>query len=81
MGCCRRSTAASPEVYYCDDDWQSFAVKESSIIPVKLLLTGTGNPGPVTNKPQMPFYSAQFYHSNDTKFGDVQQEEEEEAVE
>ncbi len=37
---------------------------------VKLLLTGTGNPGPVTNKPQILFYSAQFYLYNDTKFGD-----------
>ncbi len=37
---------------------------------VKLLLTGTGNPGPAKNKPQKQFYSAQFYLSNDTKFSD-----------
>ncbi len=37
---------------------------------IKLLLTGTGNPGLVTNKPQIPFYSTQFYLSNNTKFGD-----------
>ncbi|KAH9410205.1 hypothetical protein TYRP_009961 [Tyrophagus putrescentiae] len=35
-----------------------------------ILLTGTGNAGSRKNKRPKPLYSAQFYLSNDTKFGD-----------